>query len=118
MKKGVAYTSHGESIFGRLTVGDMLFMYENKEGITAVGRVAEPWDGINLGWIDEAIYANETLIYQLKVSWLFKLKSHPISVCEIRDLGFDRLFNRTDLYIHEDLGEALIKTAMERSPTQ
>lgn len=114
----MAYTSHGERIFSKLTIGDILFMYENQEGITAVGRVTSTWDGINLGRLDETVYANESLIYQIKVNWTIKIKENPIKAKEIKALGFKQLFNRTDFHLDESLGDKLLQLAQQKAHEQ
>ncbi len=87
IKEHYAFVS-GESYgpkLGRLHPDDICFMYVNKQGVIAIGRVLEPWDGQPSA--PPVVYTpSQGPEYRIKVDWYLTLQHNPISARELRDI--------------------------------
>jgi 5-methylcytosine-specific restriction endonuclease McrA len=95
MDNGFAAVGGDRQRFGKqleqLGQADILLMYENRIGITAVGKVKERWDGVSH---QKLMYYTPAEIedlsggafeYRIAVDWFLDLSDSPISVEEIRE---------------------------------
>lgn len=137
IEQGHAFTGgqiyYGE-LLGRLEPNDICFMYVNKNGIMAVGRVLEKWDG--KVYDSPVIYVGENE-YRIKVDWFLDRRDKPIGISELRDIigtippqtlqrvnpvNGEELFNRClagiELVIPDEIpdADALYEGAVKRIP--
>ena len=78
---------YGLKVLGKLEPDDICFMYANKCGIVAVGRVCKRWNGCSYEGADRWIYRRcdeEYTEYRIPVDWYLKLTDNPIRIQEIR----------------------------------
>ncbi len=86
MEQGFAFTGgeiHYGELLGKLEVNDICFMYVNKNGVMAAGRVLEKWD--------EKVYSSPVIYggdseYRIKMDWFLDLRSKPVGVSEVGDI--------------------------------
>ena len=87
IEQGFAATSgprrFGEEL-GKLSLGDTILMYENGQGVVAVGAVLEHWDGET--YERPRYYAEDDFDheYRIKVDWFLDLSKSPITVKELK----------------------------------
>lgn len=84
---GYAYVSGDEygPKLGRLDPGDILFMYVNGQGVMAVGRVLEPWNGQPVD--PPMIYAPaQGPEYRIAVDWFLRLINNPVNPAVLREI--------------------------------
>ena len=82
--KSYGCKSYGEEL-GKLQPQDICFMYVSGQGVRAVGKVLEPWDGkpCDPPMILNSCRENE---YCLRVDWFIAL-SEPISPSDLQRIG-------------------------------
>jgi hypothetical protein len=89
IEKGLAFTGgriHYGQLLGKLVPGDILFMYANRIGIVAVGRVLAKWDGQTYRLPYTLVYQdNGDTEYRILVDWFADLRNQPIE----RRIAFD-----------------------------
>ncbi len=91
IKKSIAATS-GEYTFGeqlgKLKIGDILLMYENKRGIVAIGKTLEQWNGkaykTPLYYIPGIEFPEGASEYRIKVNWFHDISDSPFSIEEMK----------------------------------
>jgi hypothetical protein len=122
IERGFAATSgpikFGE-LLGKLKPGDTLLMYENKEGVVAVGRVLEQWDGeshsdpqyyppeADSGHESESWFGHE---YRIEVDWYLDLSASPIAIAELRQrIGYTPRGAVTQFVKKRPIVEAMIQ---------
>ncbi len=86
LKHNLAFTNGSEGygrMLGRLQPGDICFMYVSKQGVRAVGRALERWDGksYDAPMVPSPLGENE---YRLPVDWFIELQGEPISAVDLK----------------------------------
>lgn len=87
MEQGLSFTGgeiHFGELLGRLKPNDICFMYVNKKGVMAVGKVLENWDG--KVYAPPIIYPNGTNEYRIKIDWFLDRRGKPIGISEVRNI--------------------------------
>jgi hypothetical protein len=80
----VSGEAYGQKL-GRLTPGDICFMYVNGHGVMAVGRVRKHWNGQPSD--PPMVYTpSQGPEYQITVDWFLTLQDNPISPRVLRDI--------------------------------
>ena len=80
------YEKFGVRVFGKLNRGDILFMYANKCGVMAAGRVSESWNRRSYEGGDRLIY-QECAEYRIGVDWHLSVFDNPINPGELKSIG-------------------------------
>ena len=75
------YEKYGRRGLGRLSPGDILFMYANQYGVVAAGRVLESWDGVSYEGDREC--DEEYIEYRIPVEWHRPIVGNPISRTDV-----------------------------------
>jgi hypothetical protein len=108
IEQGYAFTGgqvyYGE-LLGRLEPNDVCFMYVNKSGVMAVGKVLEKWDG--KVYAPPVIYPDGTNEYRIKVDWFLDRRGKPIGISDVRDI-IGIIPPQTLQRVSEISGEALL----------
>ena len=114
------YEIHGEQALGKLTPKDICFMYVNRGGVVAAGRVRESWNGCSYEGNSRWIYQDTPYTeYRIPVDWDYIVVNNPITTQEIREifdwqpLGWS--WRRTLGDIEKDKGEHLLAEVMRRN---
>ena len=118
LKYNLAFTGekHCGKSFKKLRPDDSYFMYVAGEGVRAVGKVLEPWDG--------KAYREELKVskpgqteYRLKVEWFINLRQ-PISSCELNKIG-GRHPRRAVVKIHDyKVAKKLLRIIQQRADSE
>ena len=81
------YEEFGVQVLGKLEPGDILFMYANKRGVVAAGRVSESWTGSSYKGADRLVYRyTEYTEYRIRVDWYLPVVSNPICPEDLREI--------------------------------
>ena len=127
--KGYAFTSgegregyqkYGVAVLGRLAQDDICFMYANRHGIVAAGRIRESWDGHPYEGKHRKIYRDTPYTeYRIPVDWDYIVVNNPITVPEIREVfDWDPCgwgWRKTLKDIERSKGEHLLAEVMRRN---
>ena len=80
------YEDYGVRVLGKLNRGDILFMYANKCGVMAAGRVSEAWNRRSYEGGDRLIY-QECAEYRIGVDWHLNVFNNPINTIDLKSIG-------------------------------
>lgn len=80
------YEDYGVRVFGKLNRSDILFMYANKCGVVAAGRVSESWNCRSYEGEDRLIY-QECAEYRIGVDWYLDVVNNPINTNDLKSIG-------------------------------
>ena len=80
------YEDYGVRVFGKLNRGDILFMYANKCGVMAAGRVSESWNRRSYEGGDRLIY-QECAEFRIGVDWHLNVVDNPINPHDLKSIG-------------------------------
>ncbi len=81
------YKTYGEQVLGKLSPGDLLFMYVNGCGVVAAGWVCEAWDRRAYRNADRLIYQDTPYTeYRIGVHWCLNIAGNPIPPTDLRDI--------------------------------
>lgn len=81
------YKTYGEQVLGKLSPGDMLFMYVNGCGVVAAGWVCEFWDRCAYKDSDRLIYQDTPYTeYRIGVDWCRNIADNPMSPTDLREI--------------------------------
>lgn len=81
------YYKYGERILGKLSPGDMLFMYVSRCGVVAAGWVCEFWDRRAYWGSDRLVYRDTVYTeYRIGVDWCLKVVGNPIRPAELKEI--------------------------------
>jgi hypothetical protein len=80
------YEDYGVRVLGKLSRGDILFMYANKCGVMAAGRVSESWNRRSYEGGDRLIY-QECAEYRIGVDWYLDVVNNPINTKDLKSIG-------------------------------
>ncbi len=91
IEHNLAFTSGDETYgkkLGKLEPNDICFMYANRYGVVAVGRVLCHWDCTGYEGDQRIIYCTE-IEYRIPVEWFIRLDHNPIRATDLEDIvGF------------------------------
>jgi len=84
-EKNVAFTG-GPKKFGeqlsQLSPGDICLMYDNGQGIVAIGRVLDRWNGKE--YRNPIYYDGDDPEYRIKVHWFIDIRDNRIEVADVK----------------------------------
>jgi hypothetical protein len=80
------HEDYGVRVLGKLSRGDILFMYANKCGVMAAGRVSESWNRRSYEGGDRLIY-QECTEYRIGVDWYLDVVNNPINTKDLKSIG-------------------------------
>lgn len=67
------------TLFAKLEIGDILFMYESGTGFVGAGSVIEPWDEkVHIG-SQRLLYREELVEYRVPIDWFADWRLEPKS---------------------------------------
>lgn len=79
------YHTYGEQVLGKLSPGDVLFMYVSGYGVVAAGRVCEFWDRCAYRDSDRLVYQDTPYTeYRIGVDWCLKVVGNPMDPADLR----------------------------------
>lgn len=91
IKYGHAFTSgdyekFGVQGLGKLSPGDILFMYVKEFGVVAAGKVKDSWQGSCFEGKDRLVYqyVGDLTEYRIPVDWFLPIVNNPIKLDDLR----------------------------------
>ena len=74
-------------VLGKLEPGDILFMYANKRGVVAAGRVSESWTGSSYKGANRLVYQyTEYTEYRIPVDWYLLVVHNAMCPEDLREI--------------------------------
>ena len=67
------------TLFAKVEIGDILFMYHSGTGFVGVGEVEEKWDNKCYESLERWLYVEDMLEYRIKVRWFRDWRPEPKS---------------------------------------
>ena len=114
------YEKFGEHKLGKLKPDDILFMYANKLGVVAAGKVTDYWQGSSYEGSDRLVYQYATEYadcteYRIPVDWYLPIVNNPVSAEEFNKIRHKKNISKEALWsIDEDAGRKLLNEVQSR----